>query len=156
MVTWNGRNTAGNLVPTGRYTAVITSTLDGRSRTARVPIWVASGHRTVRVTRTKDGWYDSIDQTRGNCYAWEVSDGNDLDCWGGRYAQATYRFSLPSNARNIDWGVRGYQECCSGGRITKTGERTSARSFRIAVRVTNWRSYVVRSTWVTYTYRKAI
>ena len=54
--TWNGRNRASNLVPTGRYTAVITSTLDGRSDTARVPIWVASGHRTVRETKTKDGW----------------------------------------------------------------------------------------------------
>jgi len=153
---WNGRNRAGNLVPTGRYTAVITSTLDGRSDTARLPIWVASGHRTVRVTKTKDGWWDSIDQTRGNCYAWEVSDGNDLDCWGGRYAQATYRFSLPSNAHNIDWGVRGYQECCDRGRITRTGVRTSASSFRIAVRVTYWRSFVVRSTWVSYTYRKAV
>jgi hypothetical protein len=155
-VAWRGRNAAGNLVPTGRYTARITSTIDGQSATARLPIWVASGHRTVRVTKTKDGWDDSRDTTRGNCFAWEVFDGNDLDCWGGSYAQATYRFALPSGARNIDWGVRGYQECCDAGRIIKTGERTSARSYRIAVRVTSWRSYVVRSTWLTYTYRKAL
>lgn len=155
-VTWNGKNNRGNLVSTGRYAAVITSRLNGQSASARVPIEVASGFRTVRTTKTKDGWFGSRDQTRGNCYAWEVPDGNDLDCWGGRYAQATYRFALPSNARNISWGVRGYTECCDRGRITKTGKRTSATSFQVQVRVTYWRSFVVRSTWITYTYRKAV
>lgn len=156
-VVWNGKNKANNLVPTGRYTAVITSTLNGESATSRVPIKVASGYRTVRTTKTKDGWYGSRDTTRGNCYTAQYYDGgNDLDCWGGAYAQATYRFSLPSNARNIDWGVRGFNECCDAGRLIKTGKRTSATSFRITVRVTNWRSFVVRSTRVTYTYRKAI
>jgi hypothetical protein len=155
-VAWDGKNTAGRLVPNGRYTAVIASTLGGRTATDRVQVQVASGHRNVRVTKRADGWYDSRDRTRGNCYAWEASDGNDLDCWGSGYAQATYRFRLPANARNVTWGVRGYRECCDTGRIIKTGKRTSRTSFRIAVRVTGWRSFVVRSTHVSFAYRKAI
>lgn len=156
-VVWNGKNKAGNLVPTGRYTAVITSTLNGQSATARVAIKVASGHRTVRKTVSKNGWYGSRDKTRGNCFTSESYDGgNDLDCWGGVYAQATYRFSLPRDARNVDWAVRGRNECCNVGRVTKTGKRTSATSFLVTVRVTNWRSFVVRRARVTYTYRKAI
>lgn len=156
-IAWNGKNESGRVVSTGRYTAVITSSLGGQSTTARVPVRVASGHRTARVTKRQDGWYDSRDRTRGNCYASEVPAGNDLDCWGGAYAQATYRFRLPANARKINWDVVGHRECCNfSGRITKTGKRTSATSFRITVRVTGWRSYVVRRTEVTYTYQRAI
>lgn len=154
---WNGTNSHGALVPTGGYVAVITSSLGGKTRSARVKLRVAAGFRTIRETKTADGWDDSQDEVRGNCFTSEsYPSGNDLDCWGGAYAQATYRFRLPANAHDVSWGVRGFIECCDSGRITKTGERTSPTSFRVRVRVTDWRSFVVRSVSVTYSYRAAI
>lgn len=156
-VAWNGTNSHGDLVPTGGYVAVITSSLGGKSRSARVSMRVAAGFRTVRETKIADGWSDSQDEVKGNCFASEAyPSGNDLDCWGGSYAQATYRFRLPANAYDVNWGVRGVVECCDSGRITKTGERTSPTSFRVRVRVTDWRSFVVRSVSLTYSYRAAI
>ena len=108
------------------------------------------------MTRTKDGWYDSVDATSGNCYTSDYDPGNHLDCWGGNYARADYRFRVPANARVKSWTVRGGALCCDTGRITKTGIRTSARTFRVRVQVTGWRSYVVRKAILTYSYRKAI
>lgn len=157
-VAWNGRTASGAVAPVGRYLAVVSSTLDGRTGTDRIRVEVATGTRSVDVTRRKDGWFGSRDTTRGSCYASETfyPHGNQLDCWGGAFARATYRFHLPTSAKNVRWGVRGYQMCCDTGRITKTGDRTSARSYRVQVQVTEWRAYVVRKVWISYTYRRAI
>ena len=108
------------------------------------------------MTRKKDGWADSIDATSGSCYTGNYYPGNHLACWGGNYARADYRFRVPANARVKSWTVRGGALCCDTGRITKTGIRTSARTFRVRVQVTGWRSYVVRKAILTYSYRKAI
>lgn len=156
-VSWNGANDSGRGVPTGRYVAVIRSALGEQIATARVPLRLASGHRTSRVTERRAGWYGSRDRTSGDCFAWEHTAGNWLNCWGSGYAQATYLFRIPSNARDINWRVDGFRQCCaSPGRIIRTGNRPKASLFRVTVKVTGWRSFVVRRASVTYTYRRAI
>jgi hypothetical protein len=155
-VRWSGRNNSGNLVRTGRYRIAVTSDIAGTVRTARTSVVVARGTRIFTVTRTKDGWWDSVDATSGSCYTSNYDPGNHLDCWGGNYARADYRFRVPANARIKSWTVRGEALCCTTGRLTKTGTRTSARSFRVRVKVTGWRGYVVRRVILTYSYRRAI
>lgn len=156
VVRWSGRNNAGSLVRTGRYRIAVTSDIAGTTRTARAAVVVARGTRTFTVTRTKEGWWDSVDATSGNCYTSNYYPGNHLDCWGGNYARADYRFRVPANARIISWAVRGEALCCDNGRLTKTGTRTKARTFRVRVQVTGWRGYVVRRAILEYSYRKAI
>ncbi|KQZ67263.1 hypothetical protein [Nocardioides sp. Root151] len=153
---WNGLNAAGSKVPVGRYTAIVKSTLGGRSATAHVVVQVATGYKTFTISKVKDGWYDSRDQTRGNCYTRDYDPGNHLDCWGGAYAQASYNFAIPANARNIRWAVGGYSLCCDSGRLIRTGTRVSPTRFMVRVKVTYWRSFVVERVRLRYTARRQI
>jgi hypothetical protein len=150
---WNGRNSAGSVVPVGQYKVTFTSEGVGY-KTVSSATWVtvASGFQNVTRTLTKDGWLGSTDRTRGNCWATEgyYPHGNDLDCWGGAYAQATYTFRVPARARITRWFAHGERRCCSNGRVIKTGKRTSRTVFRVRVKVTNWAAYTVTRAGITY------
>jgi hypothetical protein len=156
---WNGRNNQGNLVPVGRYRVTFTSQAEGyRTARATVTVHVATGWRTVRRTKTADPWYGSRDSVRGNCFISESSYpyGNTLDCWGGAYAQATYRLRIPTNARVTGWYAGGERGCCDNGRVIKTGKRIAPGRFEIRVRVTNWASFTVTRVGVSYRFRARI
>ncbi|KRF12656.1 hypothetical protein ASH02_13985 [Nocardioides sp. Soil796] len=155
-LTWDGLTAGGAMLPVGRYTAFVTSTLDGHSSTEHVPVWIATGHRNVSVTRVKDGRRGASNTTRGNCRTRDAHPGNRLECRGGTYAQAIYTFTVPSHARNIAWAVRGSSLCCGSGRLVRAGTRVAPTRFRIRVRVTDHRSYVVRRALIRYTVRRQI
>jgi hypothetical protein len=158
-VSWNGKTNNGNRVRTGRYRVTFESRGAGfRTARATITVKVATGHRTVRRTVTVDGWYGSRDRVRGNCFATETfyPHGNQLDCWGGRYAQATYNLRVPRNARIVSWFARGYRGCCDNGRVIKTGHRIRPDRYQVRVRVTNWAAFTVTRAGVTYKARVRI
>lgn len=158
-IKWNGKRNNGARVPTGAYKVTFTSTGANLPRASK-SIWVRvkTGTQTIRRTKTLDGWYGSSDVTRGNCTASETwyPHGNFLDCWGGNYAQASYRFPVPANAVVTDWWAYGSRSCCDTGRVIRTGERVAPRAFRVRVRVTNWAAFTVTKAGITYRYTRRI
>ena len=158
-VGWNGRKDNGELAPEGRYRVVVVSEGDGlQTASASSAVQVASGWRIVERTKRPDPWWDSIDEKRGNCFIRRSSypHGNELDCWGGAYAQATYRVRVPADARITGWFAGGQRGCCDIGRVIKTGKRVSPGVFQVRVRVTDWSAFTVTRVGVSYWYRKRI
>jgi len=146
--------------PTGRYTIELVGTVmsNGDTETVTRQVRLATGNRTSTVSRRTTG----LAVTRTSRSPMCLVEGQDfgrtlaLDCWWGRAAQATYGFSLPSNARHVSWGVSGYQACCFSGSLATWARRPSSTSYVVHVRVTGPRAYVVERVRVTYTYRHRI
>lgn len=156
--TWNGLTSTGKRVVPGRYRIEIDAEApDGTSSSTRTAVTARTSVVTKRVTQSRYG-NRAATSHRGNCYTNRDSYSGEvtLDCWAGKWAQATYKFTIPTNAKNLSWRVRGEQNCCDSGQLTRTGKRTSARAFRVQVRVTYWRSYTVRRVSVSYTYRQRV
>lgn len=157
---WNGRNSTGNTVNVGRYKVKL-SAIDSENRTSSdtLSVDVTTDIVTRRTTKARLGRDTTSSYAGRSCYVdrnhWHSGD-IFLDCWGGTSAGATYRFSMPASAFNIDWVVRGDSYCCTSGHIAKSGVRTSATAFRMGVQVTDWRAYAVNRVEVTYSYRKRI
>ena len=152
--TWNTKNQfTGAPVATGRYTATLTVTNDDTSETDRATAVLHAVTDTVnkRITKSRSGTDTSARSHRGSCYLNSFYGSLDIDCWGGIEGVARYGFTLPRNARNVDWGMSGTRGCCSNGRVIKTGNRPSATHFDVRIKVTNWAAYEVHRARVTYT-----
>jgi hypothetical protein len=157
--TWDGRVDNGSRAPKGGYTVEVVATdADGHRDSATTDVRVA----TKLVTRTDSiavSGASGVRKAKRGCTATRYDGVMTLDCWGGRYAQATYGFRIPKSAYKITWRAAGRApslDICCDGRITKTGERTKARSFVVRVRVTGWRAYEVRRVSVDYRYKERI
>lgn len=156
--TWNGLRNDGTKAAAGAYRLSIVATSGGvtKSFSSRVDV------KTAIVTRTKtirrDGSTGAF-ATRGSCYASRSGGVATLDCWGGSYARATYRFRLPASAFSVAWSAPGAvasSDICCDGTIRKTGVRTSSTSFVVTATVTGWRAYEVRAAKVTYKVKQRI
>jgi hypothetical protein len=79
-----------------------------------------------------------------------------LDCWGGDYAVAAWRFSVPSNAFNISKRIIGEVGCCSPGGVASRGERTGPQRYVVAAGVSGFRSWVIYGTQIAYSYKVRI
>lgn len=149
---WNGRDDDGEPVDPDRYRIEVRAD-NGSITTARTTVTATSdvvsrrGYKEVRGTDT------SRRAKRGNCFIRGYSGELTLDCWGGAFAHADYGFSVPSNAKNLRYEVRGSQGCCDRGRIDFSGRRVSARRYTVGVHVTYWRAYTVRKVELRYTYQ---
>jgi hypothetical protein len=160
-LTWNGRNNSGDLVAVGYYSIQVQATnTEGSRATVTRQVRVNTGYRTMETTKRRWG-NDGNPATRGTCYVTRYSydDYAELDCWGGRYARMTYNFSLPGNAYDVSWRVRGARssaDICCDGRISRTGRRMSSTLFRVRTEVTGWRAFEVYSASVTYKWRKRV
>lgn len=157
--TWDGRTNSGKPVAAGSYRIEIAATdPDGNSDKAKAIVTATTATVTRHDSKSVGGHRTSSTSHRGNCYTNRSSYFSeiDLDCWGGVYAQATYRFAIPRNATNVTWRVRGEVNCCDGGKIIRTGTRLAPRSYRVMVKVTNWRSFTVSRVSVSYAYRERI
>lgn len=158
---WNGKKTSGARATTGYFNIKITATVTAAPASTKSVVRrvrLATRYITSTVTKRRTGYNTSSDSHTASCYVdyFYYTDEVDLDCWGGSYAKVNYRFAIPSNAYNIRWGVTGFQGCCSTGVIAKTGTRPTSRSYRVSVKVTNWRSYSVQGVRVTYTSKRRI
>jgi hypothetical protein len=115
--------------------------------------------RTVRYerrwrtfTKSRYGIDTSSRSKSGNCFfrgdSW--TGWLTLDCWGGSYARARYRFNLPEDARNITRTIRGSTGCCSYNNSTVS--RSWARNTATVI-VTNWRAYTIKRVKIEYEHR---
>ena len=150
---WRGKADNGTRLPVGRYRMTVAArTAAGAADKATLPLKVVSDTVPDRRTATWTGTQTDRRSKTANCYFSGYSGSLRLDCWGGRYAQAKYFFRTPASARKFDWKVRGDVWCCDTGRLTRSGQRMSARRYAVTVRVTNWRAYEVHRVLLTYTY----
>lgn len=157
---WDGTTNGGANAWTGYYTLELVGTDPdtGATETVDRRVRLLTGYQTSTVSKRKTGYATTSTSHSSSCYvdrdAYDETTG--LDCWWGRYAQANYGFSLPSNAYNVTWGVAGYPGCCSSGSISKWGNRASSTYYRVHVKVTGSREYIVERVRATYTYRHRI
>jgi FlgD Ig-like domain len=159
---WNGRNNAGNKVPTGYYRIRAVAT-DGflKKRTNIVRVQVATRWITKSATKRRWGNEVSSKSTSGSCYITRDSYYGIamLDCWGGNYAKVTYGFSIPSTTFKISSSVRGelaLSDICCYGTVSKGGYRASSKRFVAWAKVTGWRAFDVYSARITYSYKVRI
>jgi methionine-rich copper-binding protein CopC len=158
---WNGRKNNGAFAATGYYNIRISATATlapASTKSVVFKVRLATGYIIKSASRSRTGYNTSGASHTSSCYTdyYPYSQELQLDCWGGAYARADYGFTIPSSAYSITWGVTGYQACCSEGVISKTGARPSRTYYRVSVRVTSWRSYIVQSARVSYHYKVRI
>jgi hypothetical protein len=96
-------------------------------------------------TKTRTGTNTSSRARSSGCYFDGYSGSLQLDCWGGSYAEARYRFSLPADARNVSRSISGSINCCRPGTASRRWSGNTA-----IVHVTNWRAYTVRRVTIDY------
>lgn len=101
-------------------------------------------------TKTRSGVNTTSRSHSGRCYTVNSGSSLNLDCWGGAYAQGTYRFGLPSDARHIARRIETSQGCCYwlGGSTSKRWVGNTA-----IVRATGGRQIYVDRVRVTYQHR---
>jgi hypothetical protein len=151
---WNGVINGHRLRP-GTYRLRMSATYLGvTTRSPWMKVVIATGWRTVQRSIVRHGTNTSSRSTGGSCYISGYNGVLTLDCWGGRYASATYRFAVPNNAFNIRRSSRvrlSNADFCCHGKISKvwTGNKFS-------VVVTGWRAADVYSARVTYNVRMRI
>ncbi|MGH3345537.1 MAG: FlgD immunoglobulin-like domain containing protein [Nocardioides sp.] len=149
--TWDGKNGNGNRVAKGRYRIKVTV----NSNTVSAAVTVKTEIVTKTFRKRREGNQASSFTTRGNCYASRDSYDQvaSLDCWGGRYAKAKYRFVIPAKAFDVRGTVDLRQnalDICCQGRITKGWSRPSNRSVALWAQVTGWRATDVDYVRVVY------
>jgi hypothetical protein len=152
---WDGRNNVGDTVGVGRYRIRLTATdSNGYNGTLTRAVKVVTDTVTRSGRLSRNGKQTSSRSRSSSCYVDPYYDGSlSLDCWGGKYAQATWAFRVPRNATNLQLRFRGEEGCCGNGRITRTGTRVNATTYRALFKVTGWRAYTVESVHLTYKHR---
>ena len=155
---WNGRNASGTRVAVGSYRIQVDADDHvGSTATFTRSVLVRTGYRIRRHTLVRAG-NASAASASGSCFV--TRDSSDrttsLDCWGGRYARASYGFRLPAAAYAVRYslsGVRSAADICCDGRISRAGSRVSRTAYRVTATVTGWRAFDVRRVAVSYSYR---
>ena len=102
-------------------------------------------HQWRSFTKWRYGTATSSRSKSGNCYFSGFDGWLSIDCWGGAYAKATYRFSLPSDARHVTRTIRGSVGCCDSGSLSRTWAGNTA-----SVTVTGWRAFTVKRVAIHY------
>jgi subtilisin family serine protease len=104
------------------------------------------------TTVTKLGVQTTTRSRRGKCYFRRNGGRLKLECWGGKFSQVTYRFTLPQGATLLRVWSHGSVGCCRPGNVTRKWSHKGAR-YTYRVRVTNWRAYEVRDVKFRYSRR---
>ena len=158
---WNGRSTSGGRVGVGTYRIrVDADDHAGSTSTFTRSVLLRSGY-VVRRHSLYRGGSSSVTSVSRGCFATRHSrqGTTSLDCWGGRFARASYTFRLPAAAYSLRYALSGQRsagDICCFGRISRAGSRVSKTAFRVTATVTGWRAYDVRRVAVSYTYRHRI
>lgn len=154
--TWDGRTDSGTKARKGDYTIeIVAKDVDRHKDRFTTDVRVAT-KRVTRTDRITVGGGSGARRASRSCFATRYDGVMTLDCWGGRYAQASYRFDVPKSAYQLDWRAAGQApaaDICCQGRITKSGTRTRTREYVVRVRVTGWRAYEVHAVRLDYKYK---
>ncbi len=158
---WNGRDNNGAKVPLGSYTIRLTGRDDlGTVRTATTKTTVASKLVTRTGSGKISGYYGARSASSGCSATRSGYDSTvELDCWGGRYARAKYRFTVPATTFDSSVTVAGYKpdsDICCDGKITKVSSQPDKTTLVVTVQVSGWRAYVVKSVSASWSYKKRI
>lgn len=155
---WSGKKSDGTYAVPGSYVVRFYATAGDLTKQAGVVVKIATSYTVVDTSKVVTGYQTYSHEFSPSCYVdyFYYYSTVDLDCWGGSYAIARYRFTIPANAYNVRYAVAGYHECCTNGDVYTTAARTSSTVYRVNVVATGWRSYVVERVRVGYTYRKRI
>lgn len=152
--TWDGRNENGETVEPGRYRITVRATNDfGSTDELSVAVTVDTDTVTRRKVIERRGPATTDRSRAGNCRFYNLFQELYLDCWAGKYAQATYVYRIPRGAFDVHHRIYGEQGCCDQGRIAFAGQRVSPTRYRTTVRVTNWRSYYIEWADLHYKYK---
>ena len=159
--TWNGRSTSGAHVAVGTYRIRLDA--DDHAGSTRMfirSVLVRSSYVVKHQTVARAG-NSSASAVSGPCHVSRSVSRHmtSLDCWGGRYARASYTFRVPAGAYAVSYSLSGQHsaaDICCYGRISRAGGRVSKTAFRVTATVTGWRAYDVRRAAVSYSYRHRI
>lgn len=159
---WGGMDQRdGTRARPGAYVITVAATNAwGQVTKASTSVRVATKTITRKKAMSRSG-NAGARRTRGSCYATRSGyfGTTTLDCWGGRFARATFTFRVPAKATKVRWSLSGHAtggDLCCQGRIMRTGVRTSPRVVKVTAQVTGWRAYEVRSATVTYRVSKQL
>lgn len=101
-----------------------------------------------KFTQHRSGTNTSSRSHSSSCYTDGYSGELHLDCWGGAYAQASYHFALPRDARVVGHHLSVDPGCCNPGTVNAYWSGHTG-----IVRVTNWKSAWVSGASITYWHR---
>lgn len=162
---WDGRTGSGHLLVAGDYRIEATVRTDDR-RTLAITSPTVTSATTARQERIRverlGADPSSVTRSRGCRATRDRYDRLTLACRGAgddAVARATYDFRLPAgppgtHPRDLRWRVDGRSGTGGTGGtgdVRITGRKVSERLFRVEVRVTGDRAYVVRSAVLAYT-----
>ncbi len=163
---WRGIDEGGATVPVGTYTI----TLDVYDVYGDPHVITESTTVTTkRVRRTGQVYADSttpgmyaFDWAGDSCdveYPYD-SDGMILDCWGGKFIEATFTLKIPERhrrtARITDFWKSGRVMCCRPGDVDVRLWKVNKRTIKASFRVTGWRAYKINYVILDYRYYERI
>jgi hypothetical protein len=150
----NQRTGAPISVGTYKATLTVTSTETGKKATSVQTIKAKTDMVTKRITKTRAPRDTTTREARGCAIrngSWDSARDLHLDCVGGRYAEATWRFKIPASATNLSWSLPWESDgSMPWGKITKSGKRVSPTAFVVKGRVTQYRGQYVHNVVVSY------
>lgn len=162
---WDGRRANGTTAPLGTYRVriLVRSTRgSGQQLVGPLKVTVKPGRRPITVQARQAGM-SGRSIARGGCFAADqVTNDVWLNCSPSdgspsALARSTWTFTVPRNARLIDWRVAGGlggDDRPRVGSIRKTITRPNSRTFKVRVNVTGRRSYAVTDVYLSYRYLK--
>jgi flagellar hook assembly protein FlgD len=157
VLTWNGRKSDGSMAPKGSYRIVLTAYdyFYDMSVTARKAVTLDGGYQTLRAAESRKGTQTTSRAKTKSCYVRNWGGGTlQLDCWGGKYAKATWRIKIPAKATKVSYAVKGDNSKYGlPGKSTTTGKRINKKTYVVTAKITDWRSRYVDSVRVNYTLR---
>lgn len=164
---WNGHRANGTLAPLGTYRVVIqvrSTRGSGAVRIGPLRVSVEPGRRPVTV-RARQSGIDSRAIAAGGCdLAEQPGPGGVLALECGvssgssrALAKATWTFRVPRTAKLISWRIRGGVPADDNpdvGTVRRTLTHPKPTIFKVQMRLTGQRSYVVTDVILKYQYLK--
>jgi hypothetical protein len=153
--TWNGKDQAGNTVGVGTYRLrlTVTNSQDGSSATSERFLEVRSDFIRKKIREHVLGHKADRKTHSPGCSVGRFGIAVQLECNGGRFAQAQFVFKVPRDARRFKVRYDDFFSGYSPGTYTRRGVRVRPTRFVVTVRVTGNYGTILDAVDVIYTAR---
>ena len=153
--TWNGKDQAGNTVGIGTYRLrlIVTNSQDGSSATSERVLEVKSDSVKQKVRIQVLGHKANRKTHSPGCSVGRFGIAVQLECNGGRFAQAQFVFKVPRDARGFKVRYDDFFSGYSPGTYTRRGVRVRPTRYVVTVRVTGNYGTILDAVDVVYTAR---